>query len=301
MIAKKTDRIVRRRKKIPPKKLRKKIGWRRWFFIFSVVIFSVSLVYIFFCSELVRILTIKVNGVERVQEDDIELLVQDMLSGIKFACVKNDNYFFINKDQIIEKILEDQRIKNVVITRVFPNEISVNITEYDVVPIWCVSSVLGSCFELNGEGHTVRKIDVNSQLVQNNKHFIVVDHGHESVENNQRVISAEYLEKIQILGEELIYAFNVGIKQPYIIDFRGSGEVRFESDEGWYVLVDLSHELDEVLHVAQLFAKKVELPSVRSDLEYVDLRFPEKMFYKMRDGVEESLKSEEEKEEKKKK
>lgn len=289
MIAKKTDRVVRRRKSASTKKPREKKNLRHWFFVFCVGVFFGVLVYVFLCSHLVSIDRVDVHGTKRVQSTDISRLVENMLSGTKFGCVKNNNYFLFDQDQIIEKIKEDQRIKSVEISRIFPKEISVHIVEYDIVPVWCVGSLFGSCFELDQLGCALRKIDINSQLVQENKHFIVVDHGHEMVSDDQCVISEGDLNKIQLLGEELVYSLNVEIKQPYIIDFRGSGEIKFESDEGWYILVDLDHDINEILHVARLFAKKVELPSVRSDLDYVDLRFPEKMFYKMRDGVEKEI------------
>ncbi|MEN8252570.1 MAG: hypothetical protein ABFQ53_03255, partial [Patescibacteria group bacterium] len=44
--------------------------------------------------------------------------------------------------------------------------------------------------------------------------------------------------------------------------------------------------VEEILNVAKLFTKKIDLPSSRYDLEYIDMRFPEKIFYKMKDGVE---------------
>ena len=286
MIAKKTDRVVRRRKKIPPKKTREKREYRRLFFFFCIFVFFCVLVYTFFCSGLVSVLQISVQGTQRVEADSVAKIVKEKIDGVKFLCVRNNNFFLINVDDIVAEIKKDQRIKSVEITKTFPDTISIDVVEYDVVPIWCVGSLLGSCFELNMDGCTLKGVDINSQLVQDNAHFIIVDHGHESVDDHQCVITAEKLQKIQLLGEEFIYTLNVGIKNPYIIDFRGSGEVKYETDEGWYILVDLDHNVDEVLHVAQLFSKKVDLPSMRSDLEYVDLRFPEKMFYKMKEGVE---------------
>ncbi len=286
MSAQKTDRIVRRTKKVSSKKPRQKRSLRQWFFLLCVAVFCGVLVFIFLCSDLVRIVHVHVEGVDRVSADAVSRVVQEQLSGMKFACVQNDNYFFINEKAIREKVSEDQRIQSIDIARTFPDTITLSITEYDTVPVWCIGSIHGTCFVLNTEGYTMQKTDVQSSRVQDNKHFIIVDHGHAVVEKNQRVISAEDLHKIQVLGEELIYAFTVGIVQPYVIDFRGSDEVRFETDEGWSILVDVGHDTDEILQVARLFTQKVELQSLRSDLAYVDLRFPEKMFYKMRDGVE---------------
>lgn len=287
----KKDRVIRRNKKPRPKKVQSK-GILQWLFIVSVLIFLCVLIYIFLFSSFVSIHIVDVNGVYRVHKNDILDHVNKKLEGKRMWYIENNNYFFVDTNKIIEEIKQDQRIKSVVATKKFPDKITFDIVEYDVVPIWCNGSMNGTCFELDQNGCVVRDVDMNSPLIHDNQHFIVVDHGHTSIDNGQCVISDEKLRKIQFLGEELIYALNVGIKKPYIIDFRGSGEIKFDTDESWYVLVDLNHSTEEVLHIAGLFAKKIELPSRRADLEYVDLRFPEKMFYKMREGVEQEEENE---------
>lgn len=292
MVTKK-DRVIRRNKKERRKKVQR---WSllQWFFVSCVVVFISVIIYVFIFSPLVHITVIDIRGTTRVHTDDISDKVNQNLDGKKLQYIAKRNYFFVSGEEIIASIKEDQRIKNVSITKQFPNKIEIEIIEYDTVPIWCIGSVDGTCFELDTNGCAVRKVDMHSPLVYDNQHFIIVDHGHDSIEARQCVVSEEKLSKINFLGQELIYALNVGIKQPYTIDFRGSGEIKFDTDEGWYIFVDLSHDAKEVLHIANLFAKKIELPSSRSDLEYVDLRFPEKMFYKMKDGVEQEEQNDEE-------
>lgn len=286
IMVKKKDKIVRKRVSRPRKEKDRKT-LRQWTFFISVVFFIGLVGYIFFCSSLVSIAIIDVVGAKRVHTDDIVSAVERNISGSKVWCIKNNNYFFLHTDDILRTIHEDQRIKSVDVVKQFPDTLRIVITEYDVVPVWCVGSIDGACFELQ-DGCIVGEVDMNAPLIHDNRHFVIVDHGHDTLDDGQCVITPDNLDNIKFLGEELIYMLNIGIVQPYVINFLGTQEVRFDTDDGWYILADFGYDVHETLDVAALFMKKVELPSNRSDLEYIDLRFPEKIFYKMKDGVEKS-------------
>lgn len=281
MVKKKKDKIVRKRVSQPHKEKTHKT-LQQWIFVCSTIIFCGFVAYIFLCSSLVSINTIDVVGMQRVHSTDVVRAVENQLAGMKIGWIKNNNYFFLNNNDIVKKIREDQRIESVDVIKQFPNILHITIIEYDVVPVWCVGE---QCFELR-DGCVVERVDINAPLVHDNRHFVVVDHGHDSLENGQCIVASEDLDRIHFLGEELIYTLNIGIVQPYVINFRGAKEIRFDTDEGWYILADFGHDAQETLDVAELFIKKIDLPSSQSDLEYIDLRFPEKIFYKMKDGVE---------------
>ncbi len=300
MIARKQNsKVVRSahmRKDAP--RIKKEYHPKKWLFIFSLVLFIGSIAYIFFCSQFVDITQIDVQGTQRTDRNIIVANVRELISGNIFGCIRKNNFFFLQKSQIIEKIREDQRIKNVSIQKHFPSIITITVEEYAVLPVWCLGDMGGDCFVLI-DGCVAQKAELNSALIQQNEHFIVVDRARDHVEIGQCVITRDDLEKIAYLGKELIYVLNVGVTQPYFIDARGSREARFVTDESWDILISLAQDKEETLDMAQLFIKKTVLPVSRNNLSYVDLRFAEKIFYKVKDGVEiqEEL-SDEEKDEK---
>jgi hypothetical protein len=286
MIKKGSDKIVRRKSKKLRKKTKKRTGLE-WFFVFCFFLFLGSVLYVFFCSPLVSITSIEVRGTQRTDPMIISDHIEEVLRGEKFACIQNRNFFLIKKNNILEKILQDQRIKSVHVEKKFPQTVIVDIDEYDFVPVWCLGSKEGVCYELTTSGCIVREIDQDSSLITENEHFIIVDGGGDVVTIDQCVIDRDKMEKVRILGEELIYALDTSIVQPYTIDFRGSGEIRYQTNEGWYIVIDLDHPVDEILYIARLFVRKIDLPKSRTDLEYVDLRFPNRIFYKMKGSQEE--------------
>lgn len=285
MAIKKRTKIIRKSKKVQKKRREPRRSLRQWFFILCALSFLACVGYVGLCSSLTLIEQIEVTGVRRVQSEEIISRVEGALSGTIFGCIKKNNFFFLNTRNIIDEIKKDQRVKSISVKKHFPHQIIISIEEYETVPIWCVKSISGKCYELQG-GCVYRKIEIDSDIVQKNQHYIVLDHGNETLSANQCVISTEELHKIQSLGKELVYTLNVGIEQPFVINFRGSQEVAYTTDEKWTVLVDLTREISETLDIASLFVKKVQLPTRRSDLEYVDLRFPERIFFKLKDGIE---------------
>jgi len=278
------SKIVRKKKK-QPQKTRVSWTWKKWIFVLSVIVFVGIVGYILFYSSLTKVNEFYIRGTNRTDSDDIVQMSKDVLSGNSIVGVARDNYFFVNSDDIAAHILTNQKIKGVVVTKEFPHKIIVDIVEYDTVPVWCIGSIDGKCFTVEG-GYIHDEVNRYADMITQNKHFFIVDESNEDVISGDRVITPDDLAKVEILGKELIYTLSVGIEQPYLATSRGSHEVRFMTDEDWYIIIDLTHDVDEIIDVAQLFMKKIQLPSRRIDLEYVDMRFPEKIFYKMKDGVE---------------
>jgi hypothetical protein len=290
------SKIIRKNKdkKIKKNKIVKNpLTWKQWLFVFFLSIFIMITLYIFLCSHFVRLQNINVIGTERLDSSQVLNMIENLLEGELFACIKKDNYFFVNEKKIIENILADKRVKSVEIEKKFPQTLNVNIIEYGTIAIWCSEKQQINCYILNENGVAIAPINMTDDIVLQNKYFVIV--GEEQLETilNEEVIFSDDLKKIKILGEELVYVLDVVIKQPYFFASRGSHEVKLETDEGWYIILDVTQDAQEILNIAKLFVKNIELPSTRSDLEYIDIRFPEKIFYKMKDGVEQIEENEE--------
>ncbi|MEA3323243.1 MAG: FtsQ-type POTRA domain-containing protein [Patescibacteria group bacterium] len=291
MAKKAKSKVVRRNKSTKDKKRKKTrnkkppVSWKRVLFLFAIILFIGIVGYVFLCSDLVKINIIEIIGIEKIDEKRILQIAETSMSGEIIGCVAKDNYFFVNTKDITQEISTDKRIKDVTISKKFPQTMIIDIVEYDVVPIWCIGSMNGDCFIVEG-GYIKESVTFDSDVVMQNRYFVVVDESRSDVQTGEQVIVEENLDKIEFLGEELKYALSVGINQPYVTLSRGSHEVKFMTDEGWYILVDITQEADEIVDVAKLFFSKVNLPSRRNDLAYLDMRFPERIFYKMKDGVE---------------
>jgi len=295
MAQKLKNQIVLRKKSVHKRRSKNEKNprtWKQYFFIFVVVLFVGGVAYMLLGSSLLRVRQFDTQGTKRVDKNNIIKVIEQEINGNIMTYIQKNNYFFVNNNKIVESILADKRIKNVQITKKFPDKMIIEIEEYDKVAIWCTDMTMQTCFVLDGDT-VIKQVMMKDAIVTENDHFIIVDETHREVSIGERVMAADYIKKIEALGSELVYVLNVEIKQPSTVASRGSNEVRFMTDEGWYIIVDLAHELDEIFDIAKLFVKKVDLPSRRPDLEYVDMRFPEKIFYKMKEGVEQVEESDE--------
>lgn len=280
--SKKIVRHVRQKEKV--------VGERpkmQWLFFLCTVVFLGSSLYIFFCSHVVDVETVHVMQTQRTDAREIERVVRESFSGDIFWCIRKNNFFFVDKKAIAERVSQDQRIRNVDVHTIFPQTMEIVITEYEEFPVWCVEKS-GTCHILR-DGCNEQNIDQQSDLVKMNPHFTILDHAHEQLYENQCVISKDDLARISLLGKELIYAMDARIVEPYHVDLRGSREVKYVTDEGWYILVDVTQPTDEVIATAKLFMKQVIQMDQRTNIEYVDFRFSEKIFYKMKNEEKEDM------------
>jgi hypothetical protein len=281
------SKVVRRQsQKIPRarKKNKEQKPLRRWIFVIGVGFFCGVVIYLGTCSPIISIKKIIITGTQRVDATRIEDDVRTLLSGQLFGCIRNDNFFFLSENRIRETIFNDPRVKNVQLKRIFPDTVSIDIVEYDHIIVWCTDVEQKNCFHVS-DGCAIASVALKDPVIMQNPHTKIVGDKYDDVAIGECFMSSADMDSLLYLGRELTYALDVGIVQPYISSTRGSREARYDTDEGWYILADLSYDVQDTIVAASLFKKRVSLPSFRSDLAYIDLRFPERIFYKMKDGV----------------
>ncbi len=257
----------------------------RWVFFSVCILFITGVAYIFILSPLVDIENISVINTNRTDKSVITAHAGELLSGKKYSYIHNANYFFLDEEKIKKYLLSDQRIKDISIKKKFPHSIEISVTEYSLMSVWCVGDAMDNCYLLE-DGCVTRTVNLDDALIQANSYYIISDKGHDQLSMNQCVMSQEDLDRIVFLGQEFMYALNVGINKPYVIEARGSREVRFVTDESWQIVASVKQSPQETIEMARLFITKTQFPTSRADLEYIDLRFAEKIFYKLKDGVE---------------
>ncbi|MEN8252668.1 MAG: FtsQ-type POTRA domain-containing protein, partial [Patescibacteria group bacterium] len=240
------SKIIRKKKDAKKKKASKNQKeprtWKQFFFRFSFFVFFCVIVYVFLCSNLVRVNHFEVQGIDDLSEERILNTTRSVLEGEFYKYFKKDNYFLVDVKSVKQEVMQDKRIKDVVVEKKFPQTMIIKITKHKVIPVWCTDESKNECFMLE-ENIVANKVDINDDIILHNRHFVVVNEGIQTIENGQRIMAEEYFSKIEILGEELTYVLNAEIKQPYVIASRGSHEVRFVTDEGWYLVVDLTHDV----------------------------------------------------------
>lgn len=269
------------------KSQQKYFSWKRFMFGMLCILFLIIIIYTLFFSKLATIKEINVYNNQIIDSGSIVQKAESQMSAKNFLQVARNNFFLVSESYLQQIILENfPKIKSVEVKRVFPNQINISIVEHSLIPVVCIESREGECFILEDDGRIVEKADFNSAKLKENEIVVIIDKNkNDIVEFGKEFILEKKLNNIIFLGEELTYALNTKIQQPYIIPARGADEVKFNTSEGWYLQVDTADNPKVTLKVLDLFFKKGLKDDIRRyDLEYVDTRTNEKIFYKYKKG-----------------
>lgn len=235
--------------------------------------------------ESLNIQSVQIVGLDRLNQERIEVLVQESLDS-RVTRWWNSRNIFLAPHQQIENLLRESEpsISDVQVRRQFPDGLVVFIEErYPVFEICWPEQ----CLFLANDGVAIAHSDQMSFLpVQRTQEAVVG----ESVYSQRTMDWLEYLVRT--------YTIEVGLAIEAIeVVLEGESgilEIAVLTQDGYRVRFDFETDL-----VVQKNALKVvfeaEIPAERrADLEYIDLRVPNRVYYRFRDAAQEPSSSDSE-------
>jgi len=271
------DRKARKPLLVREKPARSGAGWGTvflWAVSLSVAVFTV------FFSDFHTVRTIDVTGTRDIPADRIESFVRDRLSGKRFRIFPGDNFFLIPAVSLErDLLLEFPKLKNVSVSREFPDRVKIEVSERDRIFLWCLD---GPCFLVGDDG---RVMDARFSETPENEPFLlrVVDESDRPVGIGEPLLSEKSSDAIILLERNLRESGVVGITLPFRSPSRVSDEVRITTEEGWDLLVSLGIDPGKTIASLRLVLGK-EIPADRrSALRYIDLRTENKAFFAYKD------------------
>lgn len=234
----------------------------------------------------------EIVGAAEVSHETLETIARESVSGRLFGIFPMDRVFFVPKHEIRNRILEAYpRIQDASIVHNFPDTLSITIKEREVWAVYCgrdaenlstsaseadiYEVVTKSCrlIDLKGVGFAEAP-DLRGSL-------LLRIYGPVSQEfvDGRPIYDMEPLKKIQAFVEGVQAKFPFQIQEarlggPY------DDSIAFTTTSGWNVLLD--KKTDPELAVQNLVLVLGKHVVDQAQLEYVDLRFPNKVFYKLR-------------------
>ncbi|MEK7559991.1 MAG: hypothetical protein AAB522_01685 [Patescibacteria group bacterium] len=239
---------------------------RNWIKIAILCATTAAALWSFFWLPYFRISQIKIND-PLVDRGEIEEKLSSLLASFtKFYLPKN-NYFFFPKEAA-EKIILESGIGVANIQKKFPNKILVDFKEIKPKFLYCKED---SCFYIdkNGVPYESAPFFSNSPIpvLEVNKDIKL---GEIFLETRIANFLIEFEKEIQKLGLKL--------KQVKI-----DQDIRLITSEDWYLILSLKSDMEDAQNIAKkltlLFERTIK---DRTNLEYIDMRFPNKAFYKIR-------------------
>lgn len=254
--------------------------------LLCLLFFGVAL-YIFFFSSFVKVQKVDIIGLNELPRPEIESVINEVYGG-KYLGILPKNGFFLFPSRKMEDVLKDKfrKIKNVNIEKTFPNSVSVEIAERKSLLVWCSG---GPCYLIDENGLAYMGADFSSPDIVQNHLIKVVDTSAKPVAMGASLFSKEYIDFLLKAVVELPQKSGIELGEECDTPSRLAGEMNFYSSDGVRISLSTELPLEQTLKNLEIFMHKQLSEEERKTIEYLDLRFENRVFYKIK-GQEEKNK-----------
>ncbi len=271
---------------------RKRLILKAVFYLLGFLIFTAGIVAFFYIPKF-RINEISVKGIEVLDEKQFKGEIANLLNGKLYRIIPYNNIFIIPTAKITAELLQKFPIlKRIAVIRNFSQKLSIEIEERKPEAIWCLtfandliatstvfttssSPSLGrdSCAFVDEKGFIFGPAPIFSGTIFP-KFFD--KRGQSSVIGKEMISDAEF-EKLRAF-KDLLGKNDINVAKIILMD---EGIYEVYSKEGWYILLNAKNEPNPSFNNLKLVLD-AQIKEKRAELEYIDLRFDKKVFYKLK-------------------
>lgn len=253
--------------------------FRKLFFIFIIVLVVVGSGLLYGFSEKFRIQRIGIAGLERTPEADVRELIDVWLLKKRFFLLPHDVLWALPAGELKTFLITSfPTIKEVDIRKNFPNGLELYLTEYDAWGVLCRPPAGGSeeCFWINRGGVAFERAPEFSGVIVPK----IRDERSRDVRLGEEQLSQDMMHLIAFFNEKAVDDKNLQSLQ-FMIDSKDS-TLRVKTRGGWDILLLESND-PAAAYKNLRTALEGEIKEKISKLEYIDLRFSNRVFYKFKE------------------
>jgi len=274
--------MVKQHRKPHRFKKRKPIYRNRFFWLgLLILIFLSSTFYLLFFSKIFQVKEINIAGLQQVSEEQLNLLGEGKLEN-KILFFPTRSIFLVNLNKIREDILKKfPQIGKINFKRKFPDTLEILIEEKKPVAIFCQAHLsftpenfggqADECFLLDNTGIIFEQTDQKEGFPK-----IIGGEPIEPLTLGKKIVEKDYLESILEFQRELGENLKIDVKE-FIL---GEGKLTALTFEGWQIYFDLTGNISEQILNLDLVLKEKISPENRGNLQYIDLRFGNRVYFK---------------------
>lgn len=220
-----------------------------------------------------RIKEIEINGNENLT-GKTRIVVNEELNKKMLFLIPKNNFFIFKKSGLKEKILQTiTSIKTVEINKNFPDAIILNIKERTIAGAYCADEEMLKCFSLDEEAMIFEEKTINSE---EKKLIFIATTSAATIKQSERIMDKKTFAKLLYFSdsaEKLLI-----LKARKIILNKNEYNVFFENS--FYVIVN-KEQINSAFENLKLILES-QIKDKKNNLEYIDLRFQNKAFFKLR-------------------
>ncbi len=258
----------------------KKRSWRGKLLALLFFIFTLGLLYFIFFSPYFGIKNIEISGLEKINYDEMRAAVDAQTKSRRFFVFSQSNIFIFDEKGIAEKLNEKYSLEFLQIDKSLPGNIKISLEEKKPAIIWKSAEKL---YLVDWDGAIIREIPKTEVLEYpvNNpgaKMATVFDESNSTVEIKENILAAEEIYDINDLQNNFPRATGLSISNFMMTD-KDDSAIKCVTGEGWAAYFSLINDLNAQIVKLNAFMGENNLEA-RKGLEYVDLRFEDRVYYK---------------------
>lgn len=225
-----------------------------------------------------QIKNIKISGLEAMSEEDIRSSVYEAGMGSYLFFIPRNSILFTSSEALEHELAKKfPRIKTLDVSKKFPDTLEISVTERKLWGILC-NDLLGgenaaSCVYVDRDGFAYENAPESSGSLISKLH---VDFP--KLNTGERTLPEKVLNIALFLDGELP-KLDVGRIVGYEYSSKVPREIRAVSSEGFKMYFNVEDDFQNVFRVLKTVLEE-EIKDKKLELEYIDLRFGNKVFYR---------------------
>lgn len=250
----------------------------------AIVIVIAAAIFVFRNPEW-QLAQINISGTRALSSEAIKSLIWEETSGNYAFLVPKRSIFLIKEKSLVSKLKDEfPRIQEVSLERYLPDLLTANVVERDLWAILCNDNFTPDnqedidCVFIDDEGRALDHAPNSSGSL-----VVKIKTDFSSLPLGEHVLEPALAKYLKDFGEKL----EIGISSKVIAYELSSillGEFRITLDDGFFLIVARKADVGNVLKVLKTVLDE-EVKEKRINLEYIDLRFGNKVFYKLQGGA----------------
>lgn len=243
-------------------------------FLFLIIL--LGLVYLLLFSGFFELKSVVVKSAGLIEPAEVESFVRQYYNQKVFGVSRAKNIFIFSTNGLkspLEKIFP--RINQIEMKYDSLHDISISITERKAIGIWCLIKK-SACYFYDEENVAFSEAPSSSGHI-----FTTVnDHTDRSITIGQNIGEDEWLKIVSEIKKILQFG-GISVKS---FEFGAENQFDFTviTSEGWSILYTKNEQNKKQTNILLAFLKEKMTPAIRANLEYVDLRIADRIYYKTR-------------------
>ena len=236
--------------------------------------------YILLFSPYLDVDSVFIEGNQDISKREIADNVAKSIEGKYFSFFPKKNFFFVNKKDINAALKSNfDQLEVASIEKKFPGTISIQVTERKPELVWCSGGV---CYFVGKDGLAYGGAAGTDEKLRKKGFLTVIDDSAVPVDLGKTKISPDYIGLIEAADLMLRDGLKLDPAESFHTAGIASGEISVKNREGWTVKLGSEFSVEDAKKVMQTLFEKELNEEVRKNLDYLDLRIKNKIYYKIK-------------------